>query len=64
LNVTDINRSDIRTCQYHLVQYQLQQTYINGVKQLTEELKAMGVTIDEEELAMAVLNGLPPKYCT
>jgi gag-polypeptide of LTR copia-type len=29
---------------------------------LTEELKAMGVTIDEEEVAMAVLNGLPPKY--
>jgi hypothetical protein len=29
---------------------------------LTEELKAMGVTIDEEEVAMAVLNGFPPKY--
>jgi hypothetical protein len=37
-------------------------TYINRVKQLTEELKAMRVTIDEEEVAMAVLNGLPPKY--
>jgi gag-polypeptide of LTR copia-type len=31
------------------------------VKQLTEELKAMGVTIDDE-VAMAVLKGLPPKY--
>jgi Reverse transcriptase (RNA-dependent DNA polymerase)/gag-polypeptide of LTR copia-type/Integrase core domain/GAG-pre-integrase domain len=37
-------------------------TYINRVKQLTEELKAMGVIIDDEEVAMAVLNGLPPKY--
>jgi gag-polypeptide of LTR copia-type len=37
-------------------------TYINRVKQLNEELKAMGVIIDEEEVDMAVLNGFPPKY--
>jgi hypothetical protein len=32
------------------------------VKQLNEELKAMGVTFDSEEVAIEVLNGLPPKY--
>jgi hypothetical protein len=38
--------------------------YINRVKQLTEELKAMDVTIVVEEVAMAVLNRLPPNYDT
>jgi galactitol-specific phosphotransferase system IIB component len=37
-------------------------TFMNHEKQLTEELKPMGVTKDDEEVAMAVLNGLPPKY--
>jgi hypothetical protein len=37
-------------------------TYINRVKQLTEELKAMGVTIDDDEMAVSVLNELQPKY--
>jgi hypothetical protein len=37
-------------------------TYIHRVKQLTEELMIMNVTIDEEEVAMAVFDGLLPKY--
>jgi gag-polypeptide of LTR copia-type len=37
-------------------------TYINGVRQISDELKSMDVNIDETEVAMAVLNGLPPKY--
>ena len=35
---------------------------LNRMKQLNEELKAINDTIDKEEVAMAVLNGLPPKY--
>jgi Reverse transcriptase (RNA-dependent DNA polymerase) len=38
LNVTDINRSDIRTCKYHLVQYQLQQRKaLYGLKQANRQ---------------------------
>jgi coenzyme F420-reducing hydrogenase delta subunit len=39
-------------------------TYINRVQQLTEELKAMGVTIDDEEVTMALLNALPNAFST
>lgn len=34
-------------------------TYLNRVKQLVSTLKSMGVIIDEDELSMASLNGLP-----
>lgn len=37
-------------------------SYINRVKQMAATLKSMGVTIDDEELAMALLNGLPSSY--
>jgi gag-polypeptide of LTR copia-type len=37
-------------------------THINRVRQISDELKSMDVNIDEAEVAMAVLNGLPPKY--
>ena len=37
-------------------------TYLNRVKQLASTLKSMGVEIDDQELAMAALNGLPPSY--
>jgi hypothetical protein len=37
-------------------------TYINRVRQIAEELKSMDAKIDETEVAMAVLNGLPSKY--
>ena len=37
-------------------------TYLNRVKQLAATLKSMGVEIDDQELAMAALNGLPSAY--
>jgi hypothetical protein len=37
-------------------------TYINRVRQIAENLKLMDAKIDEAEVAMAVLNGLPSKY--
>ena len=37
-------------------------TYINRVQQLAATLKSMGIEVDEKEVAMAVLNGLPPQY--
>ena len=37
-------------------------TYLNRVKQLAATLKSMGVAIDDQELAMAALNGLPSTY--
>jgi gag-polypeptide of LTR copia-type len=37
-------------------------TYINRVRQIAEELKSMDAKIDETEVAMAVLNGLPSMY--
>jgi len=36
--------------------------YINRVTQLSSILKSMEVTIDDAEVAMAVLNGLPAKF--
>jgi hypothetical protein len=36
-------------------------TYINRVRQIAEEFKSMDAKIDETEVSMAVLNGLPPK---
>lgn len=36
--------------------------YINRVKQLAARLKSMNVNIDDKELAMAVLNGLPARF--
>lgn len=37
-------------------------TYLNRVKQLAATLKSMNVEIDDQELAMAALNGLPSTY--
>ena len=34
--------------------------FINRVKQLAARLQSMSVEIDDKEIAMAVLNGLPP----
>lgn len=39
-------------------------SYINRVRQLAAVLKTMGVDVDDKEIAMAVLNGLPEKYET
>ena len=36
--------------------------YINRVKQLAARLKSMNVEIDDKEIAMAVLNGLPARF--
>ena len=36
--------------------------YINRVKQLATRLKSMKVDIDDKEIAMAVLNGLPARF--
>lgn len=36
--------------------------FSNPVKQLTLVLKSMKVGIDKKKLAMAVQNGLPPKF--
>ena len=37
-------------------------TYINRVNQLAARLKSMNVDIDDKEMAMAVLNGLPARF--
>ena len=37
-------------------------TYLNRVKQLAATLKSMNVEIDDQEIAMAALNGLPSSY--
>ena len=37
-------------------------TFINRIQQLASTLKSMGIDVDEKEVAMAVLNGLPPQY--
>ena len=37
-------------------------TYINRVKTLAATLKSMGVDIDDQEIAMTVLCGLPPRF--
>ena len=37
-------------------------SYINRIKQLAASLKSMNVDIDDKEMAMAVLNGLPSAY--
>ncbi len=37
-------------------------TYLNRVKQLASTLKSMNVDIDDKEIAMAALNGLPSNY--
>ena len=36
--------------------------YMNRIRQLWATLKSMGVDVDEEEMAMAALNGLPGRY--
>ncbi len=38
--------------------------YINRVRQMASVLESMGVEIDDKELAMAVLNGLPKRFET
>ena len=38
--------------------------YINRVRQMATVLSAMGVDIDDKEMAMAVLNGLPSSFQT
>ncbi len=38
--------------------------YINRVRQMASVLESMGVTIDDKEKAMAVLNGLPKRFET
>ena len=37
-------------------------TYVNRVQHLASVLKSMNVDIDDKEMAMAVLNGLPPRF--
>ncbi len=37
-------------------------TYINRVKTLASTLKTMGVDIDDQEIAMTVLTGLPSRF--
>ena len=37
-------------------------TYLNRVKQLASTLKSMNIDIDDQETAMAALNGLPSSY--
>ncbi len=34
--------------------------YVNRVRKMASTLQSMDVTIDDKEMAMAVLNGLPP----
>ncbi len=36
--------------------------YTNRIRQLASTLKSMGVEIDDKEMAMAVLNGLPERF--
>ncbi|CDF77556.1 Retrovirus-related Gag-Pol polyprotein [Chondrus crispus] len=36
--------------------------FINRVKQIAARLQSMSVEIDDKEIAMAVLNGLPPRF--
>lgn len=36
--------------------------YINRVRQIASVLESMGVSIDDKEMAMAVLNGLPERF--
>ncbi len=38
--------------------------YINRVRQTASVLQSMDVTIDDKEMAMAVLNGLPSRFGT
>ncbi len=38
--------------------------YINRVRQMASVLESMGVAIDDKEMAMAVLNGLPKRFET
>ena len=38
--------------------------YINRVRQMATVLTSMGVNIDDKEMAMAVLNGLPSSFQT
>ncbi len=38
--------------------------YINRVRQMASVLESMGVTIDDKEIAMAVLHGLPKRFET
>ncbi len=35
--------------------------YINRVRQMASLLQSINVTIDDKEMAMAVLHGLPPR---
>ena len=37
-------------------------TYVNRVQHLAAVLRSMSVVIDDKEMAMAVLNGLPPRF--
>eukprot|EP00171_Calliarthron_tuberculosum_P023570 IDg23570t1 len=39
-------------------------TYMNRVRQMALALQSMSVDIDDKELAMAILNGLPSSYST
>ena len=36
--------------------------FINRGKQLAARLQSMSIEIDDKEIAMAVLNGLPPRF--
>ena len=37
-------------------------TFSNRIRQLAETLKSMKVNIDDEEMVMAMLNGLPERF--
>ena len=37
-------------------------TYVTRIRQFADTLKSMGVDIDDKEMAMAVLNGLPDRF--
>ncbi len=36
--------------------------FTNRIRQLASALKSMGVDIDDKEISMAVLNGLPERF--
>lgn len=53
-------RRDFYTVQMHTSESVLQ--FVNRVKQLAARLKTMSVVVDDKEMAMAVLNGLPDRF--
>ncbi len=61
---TLLNKLAARRNFYTVTMYENEQiiTYVNRIRQLASTLKSMGVEIDDKELAMAVLKGLPERF--